>query len=233
MSVKGGPNTVTSGLVLELDAGNIKSYPTTGTTWFDKSGNANNGTLTNGPTFNTGSLGSIVFDGSDDYGVIPSGSAWGNNSFSISCACYPTFDSATFGRPMFTKWKDCGTGEFAIEYGRSNNPSGLPNKFSGLIGSALIFETTNQYPKNKWYIVTFTYNSDGNYKFYVNGLLETSGSTGQTPGLNGNYGIGVFEGCRAVDVWSGNLSTILLYNKALNADEVLQNYNATKTRFGL
>jgi len=67
MSTIGGPNIVDSGLVLELDAGNTKSYPGTGTTWFDKSGNAYNGTLTNGPTFNTGSLGSLVFDGVDDY----------------------------------------------------------------------------------------------------------------------------------------------------------------------
>ena len=67
MAVKGGPNTVTSGLVLELDAGNIKSYQSGSTTWFDKSGNAYNGTLINGPTFNTGSLGNIVFDGVDDY----------------------------------------------------------------------------------------------------------------------------------------------------------------------
>jgi hypothetical protein len=67
MSVKGGPNTVTSGLVLELDAGNIKSYQSGSTTWFDKSGFANNGTLINGPTFNTGSGGSIVFDGTNDF----------------------------------------------------------------------------------------------------------------------------------------------------------------------
>jgi hypothetical protein len=224
---------VKDGLVLWLDANDKTSYPGTGTSWKDLSRGGNNGTLNNGPTFNSGNGGSIVFDGFDDNGVIPSGNAWGNNSFSISCACYPTFDSATYGRPMFTKWNNCGSGEFAIEYGRSGVPSGLPNKFSGLIGNAIVFETTNQYPKNNWYIVTFTYSSDGNYKFYVNGLLETSGSTGLTPSLNGNYGIGVFDGCRVVDFWSGNLSTILLYNKVLSVTEVLQNYNATKARFGL
>ena len=63
MSAFGGPNIITDGLVLNLDAGNIKSYPESGTTWFDKSGNGNDGTLTNGPTFDSGSLGSIVFDG--------------------------------------------------------------------------------------------------------------------------------------------------------------------------
>ena len=61
------PKIVTDGLVLCLDAGNNKSYPSSGTAWNDLSGNNNNGTLTNGPTF-TGSFGgSIVFDGTNDY----------------------------------------------------------------------------------------------------------------------------------------------------------------------
>ena len=64
MAIFGGPNVIDNGLVLSLDAGNVKSYPGSGTIWYDKSGNNNNGTLTNGPTF---SGGSIVFDGVDDY----------------------------------------------------------------------------------------------------------------------------------------------------------------------
>ena len=62
-----GPKIVTSGLVLCLDAANKRSYPGTGTTWTDLSGNSNNGTLTNGPTFSAGNQGSIVFDGTNDY----------------------------------------------------------------------------------------------------------------------------------------------------------------------
>ena len=65
------PRIVTSGLVLALDAAERLSYPRTGTTWRDLSGNNNNGTLTNGPTFNAGNQGSIVFDGVDDYVGIP------------------------------------------------------------------------------------------------------------------------------------------------------------------
>ena len=66
MSVIGGPNIVEDGLVLSLDAANTKSYPGSGTVWSDLSGNSNNGTLTNGPTFDSGNKGSIVFDGIDD-----------------------------------------------------------------------------------------------------------------------------------------------------------------------
>jgi len=61
------PRIITDGLVLCLDAGNPKSYPGSGTTWTDLSGNGNNGTLTNGPTYNSGNLGSLVFDGVNDY----------------------------------------------------------------------------------------------------------------------------------------------------------------------
>ena len=57
-----GPNLVTNGLVLALDAGNTKSYQSGSTTWFDKSRNGNNGTLTNGPTFSSANGGSIVFE---------------------------------------------------------------------------------------------------------------------------------------------------------------------------
>ena len=67
MAGKSGPDIVENGLVLCLDAANKLSYRGTGTTWTDLSGNNNNVTLTNGPTFNAGNQGSIVFDGVDDY----------------------------------------------------------------------------------------------------------------------------------------------------------------------
>ncbi len=80
------PRIITDGLVLALDAANQKSYPGSGTTWSDLSGNGNNGTLTNGPTFDSGNNGSIIFDGVDDYittGTTPS-QLQGNPSFTVS-----------------------------------------------------------------------------------------------------------------------------------------------------
>ena len=69
MSVSNNPSIISNGLILALDAADKNSYPGSGTAWTDLSGNGNNGTLVNGPTFNTGSLGNIVFDGIDDYGT--------------------------------------------------------------------------------------------------------------------------------------------------------------------
>ena len=63
MSAAGGPDIIEDGLVLALDAGNVKSYPGSGTTWYDKSGNSNDGTLINGPTYSNNT---IVTDGSND-----------------------------------------------------------------------------------------------------------------------------------------------------------------------
>ena len=80
-----GPKTVTNGLVFCVDAADKNSYSGTGTTWNDISGNGNNGTLTNGPTFNGSNLGNIVFDGTDDYTSTNLDLSWNNtNSVSIS-----------------------------------------------------------------------------------------------------------------------------------------------------
>ena len=67
MSNNYGPKIVTDGLVLCLDAADQNSYPGSGNTWYDLSGNGNNGTLVNGVGYNSGNLGSLVFGGVDDY----------------------------------------------------------------------------------------------------------------------------------------------------------------------
>ncbi len=88
-----GPNIITNGLILELDAANRKSYPGSGTTWTDLSGNGNTGTLTNGPTFSSANGGSIVFDGVDDYVNCGNASSLNferTNSFSFCFWIYPT-----------------------------------------------------------------------------------------------------------------------------------------------
>ena len=87
MAGASGPDLVQNGLVLALDASDRNSYPGSGTTWRDMSGNSNNGTLTNGPTFNSANGGSIVFDGSDDYAQITT-SGIINNIISVDTMIY-------------------------------------------------------------------------------------------------------------------------------------------------
>jgi hypothetical protein len=238
MSVKGGPNTVTSGLVLELDAGNIKSYPTTGTTWFDKSGNANNGTLTNGLTFNTGSLGSIVFDGVDDY--VKSTAVNGTGIMN------PTLYGEVIGVNLWLQSTSNQANQYVITTGAFTggltgfclviNDSGAGgNEFIGIVTSTKSYGLgSNFIGVNEWVNVCFT--TDGtNMYTYKNGTLisTTVGSnvTGNSPSANGLQLSGPND--RVSLLFIGNIALTQIYNKALSANEVLQNYNATKGRFGL
>ena len=119
MSTKYSPQIVTSGLVLALDAANKVSYPGTGTTWYDLSGNGNTGTITNGPTFSNVNLGTIVFDGTNDYVSIPSTSNFNNgNNITVEAWVLCT-NWSTYTHPMIVAkginvewilWKSNDTG---------------------------------------------------------------------------------------------------------------------------
>jgi hypothetical protein len=83
MACSGGPDGISDGLVLALDAANKVSYPGSGTGWYNLSGTIQSGSLINGPTFNGGNGGSIVFDGVDDYVDISSAKLFATNKFSL------------------------------------------------------------------------------------------------------------------------------------------------------
>jgi hypothetical protein len=219
MSTIGGPNLVDSGLILELDAGNTKSYPGTGTTWFDKSGYANNGTLINGPTFNTGSLGSIVFDGIDDY---------------VNLGKPTILDLTTL---TLSAWVRTTTSVNQIVIGKSYlssyymNISPNTKTFSFWTnGSTLPSTTISTIGDPVWCNIVGTINSISK-NIYFNGIINSS-TAGSVVGIDTND---VYIGNSPVlnNPFVGNIANIQIYNRALSADEVLQNYNALKSRFGL
>ena len=228
MSVKGGPNTVLSGLVLELDAGNIKSYPTTGTTWFDKSGNANNGTLVNGPTFNTGSLGSIVFDGTND--------------LIIKDTTFSGLPSSQLSVFTWVKFNNINTYYELVAQGRT--PSNYQGEWVlGLQNSKILFfdynsgygfsETTSSTAvlANQWYYAGFVKNQTSG-TFYLQGSQD--GVVVGTDITYTNTGYVIGGGYRDSSFYlAGNIASVQIYNRALSASEVAQNYNAQKSRFGL
>ncbi len=244
MSVKGGPATVLSGLVLELDAGNIKSYQSGSTTWFDKSGNAYNGTLTNGPTFNTGSLGSIVFDGTNDYINLSTNIQSGFTQASYGFICKPT-SLPSQGNYFNLYIQETSTWVALYSYGGStffgidlNNGSGWFDNNGGYNTGAT---TTSTISINTYYYLMFCWNGSS-VSIYLNGILQSTTSTLQASngrqnvtslgagGLSRNIG-SRYSG--AGNNWPGDINVVLFYNRALTASEVLQNYNATKGRFGL
>jgi hypothetical protein len=236
MSTIGGPNIVDSGLILELDAGNTKSYPGTGTTWFDKSGYANNGTLTNGPTFNTGSLGNIVLDGVDDY--VPTATLsnqLATTGFTISMFFYyvPTTTNDNLISWGLNAFNTSNTYSWEIRFrnnggyieyapGRTVSGTGAPTRLQYFPPSAF---------GNRIMCLDITSVANGVTTMYENAISRASFDyvgIGTSTVTNPLW-IG-----RGTDAYiSGNFYSVKLYNRALSASEVLQNYNATRTRFGL
>jgi hypothetical protein len=240
MSAFGGPNIIEDGLVLYLDAGNRKSYPGSGTTWFDKSGRGNNGTLINGPTFNTGSLGSVVFDGVNDYVEIP-GTQF-QNLLSTDCTIslflgfenksgltFPTIiGSMNFGG----SWR----GWRIVAYNVSNilwfvNASGV----DGASQDDLEFNYTLPNNINTLTHLTATWiASTREKKTYVNGVLTNSSISTRAFSANStNMQIGRASEGFGNNYLRGKIPSVQIYNRALTPAEVLQNYNATKGRFNL
>jgi hypothetical protein len=231
MAFNYSPKIVTDGLVLYLDAANTKSYIGSGTTWTDLSRYGNNGTLVNmGSTgFSSSNGGVIVFDGIDDY-VNSNFGVSNNNSFTVSFWMYYLSDGGTRG--IITTWDTSWNG-FGIAMVNSNLRSWTNNGAAG--GMNWVSHSTIS---NVWSHVTLTYDyTTKTQSGYINGVFrisETLGTTithstlqvgrgGQTSSSQlSNYPYSNFR-----------ISNLFIYNRALSASEVLQNYNTIKSRFGL
>jgi hypothetical protein len=219
-----GPTIVTNGLVLALDAGDRNSYVSGSTTWIDLAG-TNNGTLTNGPTFNTGSGGSIVFDGVNDYLTLPSVILNTNTGFTIDTWIYINDPQPVYSN-FWSYWLNIGSfGGF--EWGVYANASlqGIFQvKDSGASGGPAVISS---YIGNQWANIVFGCNLTIPF-LYTNGTLSGTANNFR------NTNITITEILRGSSrYFKANQASIKFYNRALSAQEVLQNYNATKGRFGL
>jgi hypothetical protein len=235
MAFSYSPKIVTDGLVLYLDAANTRSYPGTGTTWSDLSRGGNNGTLTNGPTFNSGNGGSIVLDSVDDYISIPNSSTtltYGNSNFSIFCwinvSSFNQF-SSIIGKADATATRK----EWSLQVSRqaSFRPAFITTDNTSAWDVELNSPNTLNF--NQWYNIGVS-RVGSTFSLYINGSSVASVSNNITILSNTlDVEIGRLVGDSTYD-FAGRISNILIYkNKGLSSSEVLQNYNATKTRFGL
>jgi len=217
---------VTSGLIMNLDAGNTASYPGTGNIWYDLSGNGYNGTLTNGPTYNSSNGGSIVLDGTNDY----------INGASIS--------SQLTGDITVEAWIKISTApsDWVRVIGTGANPSG--NRTFGLwydINRRLLWQRygatdpgiqpANVLSYNTWYNIVAT-TSGNSHTVYINGAsVGTATANGPWSASNESITLGSAVSIHAY--LTGNMAVSRIYNRGLSSNEVLQNYNAIKSRFGL
>ena len=237
MSFNFSPKVVTEGLVLYLDAANTKSYVSGSTTWNDLSRGSNNGTLVNGPTFNSGNGGSIVFDGADDYvdSVTQSIPIQDNTPFSVSVIFKTTLLSSG---QLIGNWNTLVTPGWRIDI-VSGQIRILITSENGGNGRAI--RTNLTYNNGSIFHFCSTYSGNGNISgmsLYINGTpVQTTSILNTSPGtlINSKITLGAsqFNTNDFVNIFSGNIYQTSIYNRALTAQEVLQNYNATKSRYGL
>lgn len=223
-----------NGLVFHVDAGNKNSYLGTGTTWTDLSGNGNTGTLTNGPTYNSGNGGYILFDGVNDYADITDSS-----SLDITPAVtidtwvnFPTFTS--YGGIVAKRSESSARGNYYLRVGNSTGQFQL-GTFPNGVGHNIWVTTKTDFATNTWFHLVGTI-SGSTHKIYVNGELYFgsfgwgSGTTMATDALNLRIGMGYDSSGEPGNVKVGS---VRIYNRALNSAEILSNYYGQKSRFGL
>ena len=232
MAINVRPGIVTNGLVLALDAANPRSYPKSGTVWNDLSGNNNSGSLVNGPTFSPANGGSIVFDGVNDYVYM------GNPSVTtqITVETFIRVDTSNIAGSFVASYLLGRENSFRILMFTSSITwvCATTNNSWYSTGTAVNSPTVNI--NNTWNHVLATYDGTKN-SLYLNGTLIVTGSSisGNLRAPTDDFGLMNTHAAAAGNVTNckGTTSVFRLYNRALSAQEVQQNYIATKARFGL
>jgi hypothetical protein len=225
-----GPSIVTQGLVLALDAADRNSYPGSGTTWTDLSGNGRNGTLVNGVGYNSGNGGSLSFDGVNDYGTVSSVTP-NTGDFTVGFIYQLT---GTEGRGGLVERKPSSPfNGFSLGQGGVGNwavtVSGTSN-FDNRLAVTFIYPTINT-----WYFDVSVYSNETTLTGYRNGVSIGS-STGvsqgnlSTQGTRTNFLIANRDNETSLPC---RVAYVLAYNRALTATEISQNFNATRSRFGI
>jgi len=219
---------VTNGLVLALDAADRNSYVSGSTTWNDVSGNSNSGSLVNGPTFDSANGGAIVTDGTNDYITLGSsfaGTSAGTISFWIKLTNTIEAGYAGNQRP----WGK--NGDFESRWGGG---TAVENRklIIDINGTGNLVSTQDTWLNSLWYNIAITYNSGTNSSvLYVQSVQNATGTSGNPSALAGNFNI--MATASATGFVNGRIANFLVYNRSLSSTEILQNYNATKSRFNL
>jgi len=211
---KNYPGIVTSGSILNLDAGFLPSYPTTASTWYDISGNNLSGSLFNGSTYNTN--GAIVFDGVDDY-VLVSNNPLLQPSSSITLSSVFQRNS---GRTIISYSSDGGGAIKTYAFEQTTN---FQSKIVTTVNGQITLSATNL-SANTWYYVVMTYNGSIN-SLYINGSLITSSSASGNINYQANTNLNLGrKNSTDGEYINGKISTTQIYNRALTQAEINQNY---------
>ena len=229
---------VTDGLIMYIDAGDKDSYIGSGTTLTDLSPSANNLTTFNSPTFSSTNGGIFTLNGSNQYIYKSSVNTPPTTKLSMEVmARFTDNGTPAGGRYLMAMGRDIGTngGLALLAYGYSGGSNHLLFELGsgfGRVSSGIVVST------NTWYHICVT--CDGTYtKFHLNGVLmgrssQSTGAVASSPGISiGSY-LSAAVPPVASSAWhNGDIGFVRIYNKALNNAEILSNYYAVKSRFGL
>jgi hypothetical protein len=224
-----GQKIVTSGLILNLDAGQLRSYSGSGTTWTDLSGKGNSCTLTN-LSYSSTNGGVIEFNGTEQnpqYGTIPTNTDFNlQGNFHINIWFYADLFSGIW-EPLVAK----GDSTWRVSRVGNNFPYTLHFATNGISNTAL--DSASSINLDTWYNVACNY--DGSTKkIYLNGVEDASVSATGNVNTNANdVGIGYNDGPQPDRFWDGYIAIVMIYSQSLSATQVGQNYNAVRSRFGL
>lgn len=226
-----GTKIVTSGLVTNLDAAQLRSYPRTGTVWSDLSGNNSSGSLLNGASFDSGVGGSIVFDGTDDR-VQLRDTGFNNFTSGFTADAWITLavTNANVLR-VFEFGNGIRTNNIAAYFAGTNFAGGFLQYPDG-VNVTVNFGATTSWVVNTWYHYAFVMTGT-RARVYRNGSQLSDEAfaylpTNTTRTLNF---VGTTSGAFR-ESWQGKIAEFRVYNRALSATEIAQNYNATKARYG-
>ena len=235
MGVTYNPRIVTDGLVLALDAANPKSYPGSGTTWNDLSGQGNNASLNDGAYFSDNS---ILFDGDND--GVDLGKSYFETIDEFSVVIWFKPDGVKGGTQMLI-YEGQGDGfggndEFHVQY-----DSGSSDEVAAwMTGGIAIGSGTGTVPVDKFSQVAYTVSgisATATGTLYLNGVNEGTG----TGTINrSGYGVNTLVG-RPYSLafptpprsYEGLIQTVSIYNRALTESEIQQNFNALRSRFSI
>jgi hypothetical protein len=236
MALIHSPSIVTTNLGLCLDAANPRSYPGSGTAWRDVSGNARNGTLVNGPTYNSANLGSFVFDGIDDYVQVDATNGFGTGGVAPACtlsmwANISRKSGGGFQYQQLAGFRNDTNFSFfflLLDSSGATVPTEARIQTTGGTYDVIVNYTTF----NTWTNIVFVANTN-RIDLYFNGTLAGSNTnvTGNFGSTSGNFRAGATPGGAFCTL--GNMAQVQFYTSALTATQVAQNFNATRGRYGI
>ena len=224
-----GAPIVDSSLQLWLDAGQTSSYPGSGTTWTDLSGNGRTGTLTSGPTYSATNGGSIVFDGTDDY---------------VQCTGSLTVTAATFVAWIRRNGTQINYAGILFSRGTGSNVSGLNIGQTGTsneigyhwhaLSSTYFFTSNLTIPNLTWCMIAVSVTSTAAtlYLCQTSGITTATNTTSHPSTVLDDIKIARDE-VVADRYFEGNIAAAQIYNRALTADEITTNFNALRNRYGI